>query len=208
MRDKAERVWCAATRLHFNLDFQLNSQSLAACLTPEPALGGSAWPNYRLQKPGDEYALALWANTTLGLLSFWWKGVRQQAGRARLTITALPDLVTLDPRELDAGQKRKARQLFREFASRAFLPANEAYRDASRKPWTAPCWWNSWAFRRASWNPWPCYARSGARSPPCTAAKPPASGRRGGEGTFEEMGAVAVAVAAEVRAVATVVVGS
>ncbi|MDD9864259.1 MAG: hypothetical protein OXU54_06780 [Gammaproteobacteria bacterium] len=133
MRDKAERVWHTATRLHFNLDFQLNSQSLAACMTSEPALGGSAWPNYRLQKPGDEHAVALWANTTLGLLSFWWKGVKQQAGRARLTITALPELVTLDPRALDAGQKRKARQLFQEFASRAFLPANEAYRDKTRQ---------------------------------------------------------------------------
>ncbi|MDD9824362.1 MAG: hypothetical protein OXU43_04225, partial [Gammaproteobacteria bacterium] len=133
MRDKAERVWRTATRLHFNRDFRLNSQSLAACLTPEPALGGRAWPNYRLRKPGDEYAVALWANTTLGLLLFWWKGSKQQPGRAVLTLTVLPELVTLDPRELDAGQKRKARQLFQEFASRAFLPANEAYRDETRQ---------------------------------------------------------------------------
>ena len=33
---RAVAVWETATRLHFNRDFRLNSQSLAACLTPEP----------------------------------------------------------------------------------------------------------------------------------------------------------------------------
>ena len=36
-----ERWNCAASRLHANLDFQLNSQSLAMCLTPEKCLGGT-----------------------------------------------------------------------------------------------------------------------------------------------------------------------
>ena len=48
LREKAEAVWATATRLHFNLDFRLNSQSLAACLTPKPTLGGRAWPNFTL----------------------------------------------------------------------------------------------------------------------------------------------------------------
>ena len=67
MDDKAVKVWATATRLHFNLDFQLNSQSLAACLTPELAIGGTAWPNFRVEgDPRREQALALWANTTPG----------------------------------------------------------------------------------------------------------------------------------------------
>ena len=41
-------VWETASRLHFNLDFQLNSQSLAACLTSERSIGGTAWPNFRV----------------------------------------------------------------------------------------------------------------------------------------------------------------
>ena len=45
---KALDVWDTATRLHFNRDFRLNSQSLAACLTSEPSIGGRAWPNFRL----------------------------------------------------------------------------------------------------------------------------------------------------------------
>ena len=41
-----DRWNAAASRLHFNLDFRINSQSLAACLTPEPVIGGRAWPSF------------------------------------------------------------------------------------------------------------------------------------------------------------------
>lgn len=35
----------AASRLRCNLDFRLNYQSLAMCLTPKTCLGDRAWPN-------------------------------------------------------------------------------------------------------------------------------------------------------------------
>ena len=134
MGDKAAKVWGTATRLHFNLDFQLNSQSLAACLTPELAIGGRAWPNFQVE--GDlrrETALALWANTTPGLISFWWIAGSQQEGRAILTITQLPRITALDVKTLDDEQLEKVEHLFAEFAERDFLPANEAYRDETRQ---------------------------------------------------------------------------
>ena len=134
MGDKAAKVWATATRLHFNRDFQLNSQSLAAGLTPERAIGGRAWPNFRLE--GDlrrEQALALWANTTPGLIGFWWIAGRQQQGRATLTISQLPRLTALDVRTLGDGQLEQAERLFAEFAKCDFLPANEAYRDETRQ---------------------------------------------------------------------------
>ena len=105
----AIEVWETATRLHFNRDFRLNSQSLAACLTPERSIGGRAWPNFRVE--GDsrrEEALALWANTTPGLIAFWWVGGRQQQGRAILTISNLPSLPALDVRTLTEPQLRLA----------------------------------------------------------------------------------------------------
>ena len=133
MEERAIQVWERATRLHFNQDFRLNSQSLAACLTAESAIGGPAWPNYQLDSPEGEEAMALWANTTLGLLLFWWSGGTQQAGRARLTISRLPEMYVLDIRQLSDQQKQGAKRLFEEFQERAFLPANEAYRDEVRK---------------------------------------------------------------------------
>lgn len=133
MATKALHVWKrTAARLHFNLDFGLNSQSLAACFTPEPVIGGRAWPSF---EPDDERwapPLLLWANTTLGLMCFWWSAARQQQARACLTITALPDLPIVDPRRLDDSQLAAAERIFDEFQDRRFLPANEAYRDRTR----------------------------------------------------------------------------
>ena len=129
----AERWNRAASRLHANLDFQLNSQSLAMCLTPEKCLGGRAWPNVIPQDSVHEIPLLLWANSTLGLLLFWWMGSRQQSGRAILTISALPNLPVLDPRKLKDRQLDHCHAIFNDLKDREFLPANEAWRDETRK---------------------------------------------------------------------------
>ena len=131
---QAVSVWKrTASRLHFNLDFRINSQSLTACLTPTKTIGGTAWPNFILDQDKWTLPLVLWANTTLGLLAFWWIGSRQQQGRARLTITQLPGLTVLDPRHLSEEQIAQAEAIFERFKEAEFLPANEAYRDKTRK---------------------------------------------------------------------------
>ena len=132
--DHAIRVWKkTASRLHFNLDFRVNSQSLAACITPAKALGGTAWPNFIPERDEWTLPLVLWANTILGLFSFWWIGSRQQQGRARLKITQLPRLAALDPRILSKEQITQAENIFERFREKTFLPANEAYQDDTRK---------------------------------------------------------------------------
>ena len=128
-----ERWNRAASRLHANLDFRLNSQSRAMCLTPEKCLGGTAWPNINSRDERHEIPLLLWANSTLGLILFWWKGTRQQAGRSRMTITAIPDLPVLDPRTFTEGQTDHCLAIFDDLKDREFLPANEAWRDETRK---------------------------------------------------------------------------
>lgn len=129
----ADRWNTSASRLHASLDFRLNSQSLAMCLTPEKCLGGTAWPNIIPNDENHEFPLLLWCNSTLGLLLHWWKGTRQQAGRSRLTITAVPHLPVLDPRTLTDQQTDHCRAIFDDLKDQDFLPANEAYRDATRK---------------------------------------------------------------------------
>ena len=129
----AEEAWQTATRLHFNLDFQINAQSLTACMTPEPTLGGRAWPNFQANDTRDDAVIALWTNSTLGLLLFWWAGSSQQAGRACLTITRLPRLPVLDTAKLTEQQREEARNLWETVKSRQLLPANEAYRDKVRQ---------------------------------------------------------------------------
>ena len=132
LRDAANAVWQTRSTLHFNLDFRLNSQSLAACVTPMPTIGGNAWPNARPNNKTHEAALVLWANSTLGLLLWWHCGSRQQAGRARISISRQPDLPVLDTRALTPKQHRLAARIFNRFKSKTFLPANEAYHDPTR----------------------------------------------------------------------------
>lgn len=131
--DRAHDAWKTATRLHFNLDFRLNSQSLASCLTPTETLGGTAWPNFLMDNRENETVTALWANTTIGLILFWWAGSVQQAGRTRLTISRLPELLVLDARTLTEAQYEQADRIYDEFEYRPLKPANEAYRDENRQ---------------------------------------------------------------------------
>ena len=98
--DKANAVWNTASRLHFNRDFRLNSQSLAASVTERRSIGGRAWPNFSPHDPAHESTLVLWSNTTLGLFLFWWHASRQQVGRAILTISQLSSLLVIDTTKL------------------------------------------------------------------------------------------------------------
>ena len=131
--DQARSIWRKASRLHSTRDFRINSQSLAMCLTPEPCIGGTAWPNVIPHDIDHEIPLLLWSNSTLGLMMFWYKGTRQQQGRARLTISRLLGLPVLDARTLAEAQLKQCYEIFQAFMNRKFLPANEAYRDPARK---------------------------------------------------------------------------
>ena len=131
---KARKTWDrTASRLHSNLDFRLNSQPLAMCLTAGRSIGGRAWPNVIPHDASHEVPLVLWANTTLGLIGFWWAGTRQQQGRTIMTLSKLPGLPVLDTRTLSADQIELCEVVFEELNDRDFLPANEAYRDKTRQ---------------------------------------------------------------------------
>ena len=144
------------------------------CLTPEKCLGGRAWPNI---VPGDErheIPLLLWCNSTLGLLMHWWKGTRQQMGRAIMTITAIPDLPVLDPRTLTQGQIDHCRAILGDFKDKPMLPANEAYRDETRKALDRALLFGITSvlqLNRAWRKGWICCGSSGALSHLSTAAR-------------------------------------
>lgn len=134
MHQKAVDTWQrTSSRLHHNRDFRLNSQSLALCITPEVSLGGRAWPNIQPLKSEYELPLLMWGNASLGLMLFWWHGARQQLGRSLLTISKIPELPTIDCGALSQTQLQQFAHAFETFKDKAFLPANEAYRDETRQ---------------------------------------------------------------------------
>ena len=131
---KAADIWnSTSSRLHLSLDFRLNSQSLAACLTPGKTLGGRAWPNFCVDDPRAERAIVLWLNSTPGLMTYWWIGSKQQKGRAVPSISTLGSLIALDTRQFNDSMFDKVDELFERFESVEFLPANECFRDENRK---------------------------------------------------------------------------
>lgn len=133
-KTQAVKLWDKfAAQLCFSRDFRVNSQPLAACLVAQTSLASQAWSGFLCQSKKFEKPIVLWANTTLGLVSFWWLATRQQQGRARLTVSKLPSLVTLDARRLTSKQHQKANELFETFSKLDLLPANEAYCDEVRQ---------------------------------------------------------------------------
>ena len=132
-RDEALEVWQkTASKLHSNLNFRVNSQKFAMCLTPEKSLGGRGWPNIIPHHDKYELPLLLWSNSTLGIITFWYNGTRGQQGRTNVTIGELLKLPVLDCGKLRKEQFESCAQLYDDLKDLDFLPANEAYRDPAR----------------------------------------------------------------------------
>ena len=132
MEDKAAAAWATASHSHINRDFRFNSQPLTAAFTDQLSIGGRAWPNVAFDGRKSEYAFVIWANSTLGLLSFWWNSNRQVAGRGSISVSGLDSLCILDFRCLTDEQFLMAEVIFEEFRDKDLLPAYLADADPNR----------------------------------------------------------------------------
>ena len=121
-----------AVRFHVNQDFDCGAQRLAACITPRDTLGGTAWPGYKLHDPSHAEFLAMWMNTTVGLIAFWLTGSRQQKRRARITVTRQPLLPVYDARTLTADQWARVPGIYKQAKQLEFKAASLSYQDPSR----------------------------------------------------------------------------
>ena len=120
------------SRLHLNNNFRYNSQSTAACMTPEPSIGGQGWPNLVLGERRQEKALAVWLNTSLGLLTHWSRSNRTQNGLGYLNRLQTGKLPVLDVTQLTNPQLDRMEKIFEQVKELPMLPANEAWQDPIR----------------------------------------------------------------------------
>jgi len=132
MEDKANELWDTASRAHISRGFRFNSQPLAVAMTDEVSAGGRAWPNVKFNDTRFDAVFAVWGNSTLGMLSYWWHSNRQVAGRGDITIHSVESLPTLDVRTLTDAQLGKAEEIFDEFRDKELLPAYLADADRNR----------------------------------------------------------------------------
>ena len=130
--EKAAVIAATASRCHHSRDFTYGSQPLAVAFTVRKTIGGRAWPNVIFEDERFDYAFALWGNSSLGFLMYWWHASRQQPGRGSITISAIDSLPTLDLRALSDAQLSLAEDIFNDFGTRDFMPAYLAHTDPSR----------------------------------------------------------------------------
>ena len=132
LQKNALRIWATATRAHYNRDLQFNSQSLIVAMTERKCLGGRAWPSVIFDGDEQEYAFALWCNSTLGLLMHWWMSNKTQSGRGTTSVTSIPNIPTLDTRTLSDEQHAAARKAFDAMRDLRFLPFDQIDEDPAR----------------------------------------------------------------------------
>ena len=132
MEVKAATAWATASRSHLNREFTFGSQALAVAFTERESIGGTAWPNVGFDDPQLDYAFAVWGNSTLGLVLYWWHSSRQQSSKARMTIRSAESLPVLDFRALTDEQLATAEAIFDEFRDKELKPAYLADADPNR----------------------------------------------------------------------------
>lgn len=132
LQERAAARWATATRAHYNLDLQFNSQSLISAVTDQPSIGGRAWPSVILIDPEHVYAFSLWCNSTLGLICHWWSANPTQSGRGTTTITSVPFIPTLDLESLSPQQHANAKDVFQKLGDCRLLPFDQIDEDQDR----------------------------------------------------------------------------
>ncbi len=132
MEKRAASVWATASRAHISRDFTFGSQALLCAFTEQETIGGSMWPNVIFQDKRFDFAFAVWSNSTLGLLSYWWHSNRRQSSKANLSIRSAESLAILDLRTLTDAQLASAKEIFDEFRDKELHPAYLADTDPNR----------------------------------------------------------------------------
>lgn len=131
--EKAPEIWHTAGHLHLCNDFGFNANAIIAAWTETKSLGGRAWPTFQMPREDWEKATCVWLNSTFGLMGFWVESNRSQSGRGSTTVTALPNIRSLDVSALAEDELKSAVQIFDDMREQDMLPANEAYRDPVRQ---------------------------------------------------------------------------
>ncbi len=131
-------IWEQSGRVQVTRDVRYNSQRVMAVLTPFRTLGVRAWftmqidESDRNSRARQEVTLALWCNSSLGMLMHANRANRAQDGRGTGSKGMLETLTTLDVRELQPWQLEEAQAVWRDFRGRKFDSFHRCAVDAAR----------------------------------------------------------------------------
>ena len=131
-------VWSQAGTLQITRDVRYNAQPVMATRTGIRALGVRAWHTLSTREDDplvssqQETALALWSNSTFGLLLHANHSNSAQEGRGQGNKGMLESMTTLDARKLEAWQLDEAQAIWRDFRDRKFQPFYQCAIDPAR----------------------------------------------------------------------------
>lgn len=114
------------------------SQPIMAVRTTVKTLGVNSWFTLTVQDPDSavrnlqEIALAIWCNSTLGILVQANHANSVQQGRGIGRKGMLENLVALNVRQLEIWQLDEAQEIWRDFTSRKFQPFYQCAIDSAR----------------------------------------------------------------------------
>ena len=135
---EAQQRYMLAQRgdLFISRNLRMTSQALAAARTPQPAMGGTGWTALQSDDDGVQGALAIWLNSTLGLVIRVCYAQTTQQGRARMQVKALagfpvPDFT--DPSPAGERAREVAQDKFGELSTLELAPVSYAFRDRNRQ---------------------------------------------------------------------------
>jgi hypothetical protein len=129
---KVTEVWATASHLHFNQNFQFNSQSTAVQYSPRLSLGGRAWIAINLGTAEAEKVGCLWGNCSLGLLVHWYWANKQQSGRGNIGKNHLATLPFLNVSSLTPAQVTAGVKVFDDMVTLDLQPLHELATDTNR----------------------------------------------------------------------------
>lgn len=130
--DLRKRIRESAAKLHYARNIRWTSQALLSATTQTSVLGGSTWTTLSHDDERVCKAFALWANSTLGMITHWSRGQRTQLGRSRVQVGAIAQIPCPRFEDLSGQTLDCVVASFNELAKKNLLPACQSHIDVNR----------------------------------------------------------------------------
>ena len=121
-----------AAALHLNGAMRPASQATSMCYADPPAVSGTGWQQLETHNPEHRKAVAVWANTTPGLIARWSASSHANDGLAAISKSQVPLIPFLDLDRLTGSRIESLNEIFDRRRDAPMLAASEAWRDPAR----------------------------------------------------------------------------
>ena len=131
-KENVKKMLSQRGKLHYARNIRWTSQALLAASTKIDVLGGSAWTTLIHTDMRVLKAFALWANSSLGLITHWTRASRTQKGRGRMQVKAIANMPSPDVAMLDNQTLSATANTFDALSRKELKPACQAHADPVR----------------------------------------------------------------------------